>query len=261
MNKHLQTQDESTQDALLMLEMMIFIDECKNNDVEHLINEGFGDEAKKWFDKIKGLMTKQVKPIVKKSGIHIDTSKKGLLQYAAGAGKGTYQLLYHAVNAYYNNNNASKIKVKELMNSINKEDLIDILLKLDTLTMHWVSGPLHMMDALTGTHIWANIQDKVQDTSKKATSAIQALEKLKNNLEGKMKQQLTNYANGLRRIFDIGGFGKVSEETTTPDIAEPDVKIGAMARRLKRRPCKRRRRRSVDKGDGVDCNYEDSDQG
>ncbi len=235
--KHLKEQDTSYQDALIMIQMMMIIDECKNDNIDNLITEGFNDETKKWFNKIKSMFTSQIKPIAKKTGLHIDTSNKGLLQYASGTSKGIYQLLYHAINGYYNKDNASKLKVKELIQSIKKEDLIDILLKLDTLTMHWVSGPLHMIDALTGTHIWANIQSKMVDSSKKAQNAINALENLKNKLEGKMKIQLQNYANGLRRIFDIGGYGKITEETITGDIAEPDIKIGdiAMRRRLKKK--------------------------
>jgi hypothetical protein len=172
--------------------------------------------------------------------------------------------LYYAVDYYFNNNNESKKKMIELAKSVKKEDVLDFLLKLDTLTLHLISGPIHELDAITGTHIWANIKNKAKSVTDAATDAIKKIESLKDHLEGSLKSQLQKYSNALRRLFGIGDFKKVSEgllrdETIGSDIAEPDIKIGEpVQRRLKKKKggCKRRRRRSIT-GKSNKCDYAD----
>jgi len=246
-------------DAIILIEGMAFIESCSDN----TLNEGIVDSAKTFIKKIGEIIDRKVNPVAKKAGLHIET-KKGLLQYLAAATTGVAKLLYYAVDYYYNNNNKSKEKMIELAKSVKKEDILDFLLKLDMLTLHLISGPIHQLDALTGTHIWANIKNKTKNVTDVAKDAIKKVENLKDHLEGQLKQQLQKYANALRRIFGIGEFKKVNEETDVEettlgaDVASPDIKIGgAMAKRLKRKGgCKRRRRRSVN-GKTKMCDYMD----
>ena len=244
MEKYLKSY-ESVNDALFLMEMIVIMDQSKsiNN-----LDEGVVDSVKDFSNKILNIFNnKIVKPVTKTTGMHIDNSKRGILQYLVSMGTNTSKLLYHAVNGYYNNNEESKRKVKEISKSVKKEDVIDFLLKLDTLTLHWFTGPIHMLDALTGTHIWANVESKSKNISDKAKSAIETLEALKNSLEDKFKTQIQKYVNALRRVFGIGDFNKINEETITPDIAEPDIKIGdTVQRRLKKNKCKQKRRRRRD---------------
>jgi len=247
--------------AFRLIEGMAFIEACYDN----TLNEGVVDSTKSFMNKIGEIIDKKVNPVAKKAGLHIET-KKGLLQYLAAATTSVAKLLYYAVDYYYNKNKDSKEKMIELAKSVKKEDIIDFLLKLDTLTLHLISGPIHQLDALTGTHIWANIKSKAKNVTDVAKDAIKKVEDLKDHLEGQLRQQLQKYANALRRIFGIGEFKKVNEETDVEettlgaDIANPDIKIGgAMAKRLKRKGgCKRRRRRSVD-GKSKMCDYNDLD--
>jgi hypothetical protein len=245
------------EDVLILIEGMAFIEACMDN----TINEGVIDSTKGFLNKIGDIFKNKVEPVAKKAGLHIET-KKGLLQYLSSASTGVAKLLYHAVNYYFNKNEESKKKMIELSKSIKKEDVIDFLLKLDMLTLHLVSGPIHQLDALTGTHIWANIKSKTKNVTDAATDAIKKIESLRDHLEGSLKSQLQKYSNALRRLFGIGDFKKISEgllrdETIGSDIAEPDIEIGdPVQKRLKKKKdgCKRRRRRSViDNFD--DCNY------
>jgi len=56
-------------------------------------------------------------------------------------------------------------KAKELLNTIEKEDVLDFLLKLDLGTFHIITGPLHTIDAWTGWDLAANVQAKMEKGS------------------------------------------------------------------------------------------------
>ena len=256
-NKYLKQNEY--EDAFILIEGMAFIEACMDN----TINEGVVDSAKVFLTKIGDIFRDKVDKVANKAGLHIET-KKGLLQYLSSISTGVAKLLYYAVDYYFNKNNESKKKMIELAKSVKKEDVLDFLLKLDTLTLHLISGPIHELDAITGTHIWANIKNKAKSVTDAATDAIKKIESLKDHLEGSLKSQLQKYSNALRRLFGIGDFKKVSEgllrdETIGSDIAEPDIKIGEpVQRRLKKKKggCKRRRRRSIT-GKSNKCDYAD----
>jgi hypothetical protein len=259
-NKYLKsTEQNEYSDIIVLIECMAFIEAC----IDNTLNEGVVDSSKAFLSKIGNILKNKVDPIAKKAGLLIET-KKGLLQYLSSATTGVAKLLYYAVDYYFNKNEESKKKMIELAKSVKKEDIIDFLLKLDTLTLHLISGPIHQLDALTGTHIWANIQNKTKNVTDAAKDAIRKIESLKDQLEGSLKAQLQKYSNALRRLFGIGNFKKISEgllrdETIGSDIAEPDIKIGEpVQRRLKKKKggCKRRRRRSIT-GKSNRCDYVD----
>ena len=256
-NKYLKNNNQDNySDAMALIECVVFIEAC----IDNTLNEGVVDSSKAFLSKIGDIFKDKVEPVAKKAGLHIET-KKGLLQYLSSASTGVAKLLYYAVDYYFNKNEESKKKMIELAKSVKKEDIIDFLLKLDMLTLHIISGPIHQLDALTGTHIWANIQKKTKNVTDAAKDAIEKIESLKDHLKGSLKPQLQKYSNALRRLFDIGGHKKVNEgilrdETIGSDIAEPDIKISEpVRRRLKKKGgCKRRRRRSIT-GKTKDCDY------
>ena len=183
------------------------------------LNEGFMDSVSSLFTGIKSAASSN--PLVK--GMDIE---KGLLHYMKDIGVGGSQMLYHAFNAYYKKDEDSKVRIKELAGSVKKEHIIDILMKLDVLTLHFVTGPLHIIEAVTGWNILSHIKGKIEGADKKAKSAIETIESLAKDLDDKLKSQLQNYANAIRRVFGIGEFQKVSEETVGADVAMPDKLIG-----------------------------------
>jgi hypothetical protein len=201
-------------DVIMLIEAMVLMDslEC---------NEGLKDDFQTMMKKLKDKFNK----VIKKTGLHIEKSD-GLIQQLIKAGGNVGKLIYYVFMAYYNNDNEMKKKAQEIASSVTKEQIMDFLLKLDTVTLHLLTGPIHTLDALTGLHIWPNIKDKIEPITKKAKIAIEKLEDLKHELEGKFKQQVQKYTNALRRVFDIGDHKKIMEEIIGSDIAEPDVKIG-----------------------------------
>ena len=201
--------------------------EYLDNDVFNILETIiFIEEYEFLTESIISNIKNKIKLLIKKAGLHVK-SGEGLIHHLIKASKGISQIIYHSFNAYYNNNKESKEKVKEISKSLKKEDILDFLLKLDMVSLHMVTGPIHIIDALTGMHIWANIKGKVEPAIDRAKKAIESLEELKGHLEGKLKQQVQKYSNALRRVFSIGDMKKyVMEQTLGIDIATPDIKIG-----------------------------------
>jgi len=87
--------------------------------------------------------------VLTKVGLHASQGK-GLIQYALSAGKGVAKLIGAAIRG-------DKETAIEVAKTVKKEEVLDFLLKLDTASLHLVSGPLHALDAWTGTHFAANL--------------------------------------------------------------------------------------------------------
>ena len=208
-------QYEEAEDMYILLEMMVFIESYD------AVNEGIMSDIK---NTLKSAFTV--------SGLHAKQTD-GIIQQLLKSEKLVSSLMYHAFMSYYqygHDQEKHEQEIKKLMKKIKKENLIDFLLRVDTLTMHLITGPIHTIDALTGTHIWADIKGKVKPAKVRAEKAINSLEDLKGHVEGKLKTQVQKYSNALRRVFNIGGHQKyTNEQTVGSDIASPDIKIGDKA--------------------------------
>lgn len=126
------------------------------------------------------LVESKLHNILSKAGLHLGKSK-GLIQYVLSFGKGIGQLVVAAIRG-------DKEKIKSLMDSVTKEDVIDFLLKLDQATLHLVTGPIHLIDSITGWHLWA----AVKSTAEKAGDVIV-----------KIKQAIDIVKQGITKAFDI----------------------------------------------------------
>jgi hypothetical protein len=116
------------EDTNSLLEFLYFIDNPLNEGIEKY--------------------EKDINTVLSKIGLKAHKSK-GLIAILKDMGKNMGMLVYHMIKAY-NGNEISKEKVKELSKTIKKEDFMNLLLRLDMLTLHMLSGPIHMFDALTG---------------------------------------------------------------------------------------------------------------
>jgi hypothetical protein len=150
-------------------------------------------------DPLNEKYTENIQSILTKIGLKAHKTK-GLLSILKDMGKNLGSLIYHMVKAY-DGNEVSKEKVKELSKTIKKEDLMDLFLRLDMLTLHMLTGPLHMFDALTGWHIAPDIQKKSQDIKHRAKRVIDHLEKIKDETTGKTKKKINKYLTQLKNIF------------------------------------------------------------
>jgi len=90
-------------------------------------------------------------------GLHAHKGK-GLIDYFKAGAIGMGSLMIAAAKG-------DSEKIKEIAKSIKKTDVVDFLLKMDQATLHAVTGPIHMIDAITGWHIGAAVANHVEKVS------------------------------------------------------------------------------------------------
>jgi len=73
-------------------------------------------------------------------------------------------------------------KAKEILKTVEKEDILDFLYKLDLGTLHLVTGPLHTIDAWTG---W-DLSIKMKDHMQKASSIFDQIKDALRNVKQKI---------------------------------------------------------------------------
>ena len=82
---------------------------------------------------------------------------------------------------------------------VSKGDIVNVLLKLDGVTLHLISGPIHVLEYLTGWKV-SGIKKKVENVTVRIQKAIDTLKKLSLILAGKEKKQITHFTSNLERL-------------------------------------------------------------
>ena len=140
------------------------------------------------------------KGLLDKFGLHAHKGSAGLIQTLAKVGAHVSKIIFHAIKAP--TNEESKAKLQELLKKKGtKEELVQFLLQLDQVTLHLVTGPIHMIDALTGWHIGAKIKDKAIDGVGMIKHALEDLEKAKNSYTGDLAQKIHEIIANIRQYF------------------------------------------------------------
>jgi len=121
------------------------------------------------------LLEEGLKDFLHKMGIHASKTN-GLIDYFIGFTKNTGKLVLAAINN-------DRAEVKRIAGLLDRATVIDFLLKLDQVTLHLVTGPIHMIDAITGWHIGAAIEA----TAKKAGTIISDIWKYIKEIKAKIE--------------------------------------------------------------------------
>lgn len=173
--------NENSTDINNIIEIAVFMEEFNQ------LDEGIGD------------FTKRIKGFLSKAGLHASQGGPGLIQMLAKAGSTMTKFFWYAMKASTGDNEA-KAKVKEMANKeIKKETLMDFLLKLDQMSMHMITGPIHMIEALTGWHIGVYYKVATKATEKIRT-AIAHLEDVAKDLAGSLKKKIIAYIKGIKKL-------------------------------------------------------------
>lgn len=152
---------EAMQDKIALLTYIVENDEMLNEsyDMENLteaqevlIVEGVND----WLGKIGMKLHK---------GDGIISYVK---QFVGGAGK----LILAAIKG-------DKEEVKKIASGLEKEKVVDFLLKLDMATMHVVTGPIHFVDAVTGWDLMVNLKHAAKGAKDMLKSFYTAIKDVK----------------------------------------------------------------------------------
>lgn len=137
----------------------------------------------------------KIDSLLHKAGLHVHKSR-GLIGYLKDAGVGIAKLFVAAIRR-------DKKAVKDIVSSIDKGDVVDFLLRLDMATLHIVTGPIHLIDAVTGWHLWAAVKDKANKAGNAVIDKIKkAIEAVKTSLAKVIpdKKRIQSHYKALDRI-------------------------------------------------------------
>lgn len=143
------------------------------------------------------------KQALKQIGLSAHKGGPGLIEIIYKAGKQIGKILYYAILAFKQNTPESKEKLKKTINNskISKGQMLDFILKLDALTLHIITGPLHMIDSITGWHIMANIKETTKNTIDRIKNAINNLKIAATKSMGIVKTKLLKWIDDLEILL------------------------------------------------------------
>ena len=144
--------------------------ELVENITQVLFLQEYGDEI---FDG-EILNEGKIDVLLKKAGLHVHKSK-GLIAYLRSANIGVAKIMVAAIKG-------DKEGIKAVLKSVKKEDVLDFVLKFDMATAHIITYPIHLIDAVTGWHLWAAIQDRTASLSDVVGVIKDAVIIIRNNL-------------------------------------------------------------------------------
>lgn len=108
----------------------------------------------------KRVLVRQADEMLKRVGF-TTRQETGILQYLGAASVGIVEILVAALKG-------DKETIKEVSSRVTKEKLLDFFLKLDVLTLHLLSSPIHIIDAITGWDLHSNLRN----TATKGVKAV-----------------------------------------------------------------------------------------
>jgi len=172
-------------DMVCMLEMVWFFNEYNEDSVNEAI--------------VKDILGK-FKTLLSKFGLKGHSSGKGLIQVLTTATKNVTTLLYYAFYVSQGNEEY-KDKIKELVKKVKREDVMDVLFKLDALTLHAITGPIHIIDAITGWHIGPDSKSNAMNVDDRAKKVITHMKALIDNTIGDTKKKMERFLKQLKNNF------------------------------------------------------------
>ena len=146
------------------------------------------------------------KSAIKGANLNLKTNK-GLIAALIRTGKDISLLFWHSLKVLGGNEESRK-KVKEISKKkVSKEDFMNFLINLDMITFHAVSGPIHIIDAITGWDLHHKIistHNKVKEIQTSVANHLDSIRASANDLTKKMRKKAVSFINRLRNTFDTG---------------------------------------------------------
>lgn len=178
---------DSREDAITILEFMMIVD---SDDM--LLSEERGESVKALFAKVSN-----------KLGF-ASNNKKNLIGLLRSIGKtGALSILY-AIQAQAGNEGAKEKLTQVLKKSNAKSEIIDFVIRADVLTLHLISTPIHMIDAIAGFDIADKIREKAVGGGERLKDAVELIQTSAKNLGNpsttrKVKKSL----NTIKKVFSL----------------------------------------------------------
>lgn len=140
--------------------------------------------------------------ILNKLGFKVSKGK-GIIQILAGASVNVSKIVWYTFKLYQGDEEYRQ-KILDIYSKVKKEDVMDFLLKLDMLTLHTLTGPIHMLDAITGWHLSPNINKVTKDISYRINRVIKHLTTVKDQEPaGVISSTIDKMVNQLKGLFGV----------------------------------------------------------
>lgn len=152
------------------------------------LNEG----TKEWSDKVSNLL----------KSMNIQKGpKRGLIEYLRDASMRVSKLLWYSIR-YSMGDQKAKEKISELSRTkVTRSEFMNLLMKLDAVTLGVISSPIRMMDAITGWNLMDAIITDAQDIRDHARRAIESLENIYKSLTDKAKETVRSMIDKLKNLL------------------------------------------------------------
>ena len=157
----------------------------------HQLNEASGD----WRGKFK--------KAVQSAGLKLGSNERGLIQTLSKVGSHVSKVIYYAIKAK-GGDRAARDELKDLLGKkVTKAEMIDFFFKLDTLTLSVMTGPINIIDALTGWNIVGTLKEKGRAPEKRIKDAIGDLSRSVETLPDKLKRKVLNNLNKIKKLVNV----------------------------------------------------------
>ena len=182
-----ETEYDSSEDVITILEFMMIVDSG-----DMLLAEERGESVKNLFAKVSSKLGFAAK------------NKKNLLGLLGSIGQTGAKAILYSIQATAGNEGAKEKLAQVLKNSNAKSEIIDFVIRADVLTLHLISTPIHMIDAIAGFDIAEKIREKAVGGGERLKDAVDLIQKSAKNLGNpstarKVKKSL----NTINRAFSL----------------------------------------------------------
>ena len=148
-------------------------------------------------------------------------NERGLLSTLSKVSKHISKIIYYAIKAKGGDRPARDELKKLVKRKATKEELIDFFFKLDTLTLSILTGPINIIDALTGWNLVGSLKDKGKTPNKRIKDALTALTKSIEGLSAKIKKRVSNNLDKIKKMV-------LTTEGCKPKITRREMKDAAL---------------------------------
>lgn len=143
-----------------------------------------------------------VKSFLSKVGFSSEKHGGGLISILKNVSKHISKTIILAIKAYAKKDEESKEELRLHLNKrASKQEMLDFILRLDQLTLHAITGPIHMIDALTGWHLAADLHSASKTDVVKVQTALTTLSAVK--VAADKRSKLRSAISRLKFLFGL----------------------------------------------------------
>ena len=131
------------------------------------------------------------------------SGRKNLISLLSSISKNAALAVVYAIQAQAGREGAREKLESVLKTSNIKAELVDLVIRADVLTLHLISGPIHIIDAITGFEIAEKIREKAEIGSEKLKDAVELIQRSSKKLPVPKTRRLQKSIKTIKRVFNL----------------------------------------------------------